>query len=113
MPIMKSRIKEFLTTTMVNVEFNHTVIHKKDLYQIHMENKSQIEEIVKNEERNKVERMDTKMSEESSTTKEKEKEEKQKQKEDLIKQKMKRQQEEEMAKQREEAILVERQKMKD
>ena len=31
MPIIKNRIKEFLTTTMMNVEFNHTIIHKKDL----------------------------------------------------------------------------------
>jgi hypothetical protein len=31
MPIIKGRIKEFLTTTIANIEFNHTVIHKKDL----------------------------------------------------------------------------------
>lgn len=39
MPIIKGRIKEFLTTTIANIEFNHTVIHKKDLYQIHNEQK--------------------------------------------------------------------------
>lgn len=31
MPVIKNRIKEFLTTTIANIEFNHTVIHKKDL----------------------------------------------------------------------------------
>mmetsp|Transcript_89994 Transcript_89994/g.194705 ORF Transcript_89994/g.194705 Transcript_89994/m.194705 type:complete len:302 (+) Transcript_89994:793-1698(+) len=41
MPIIRDRIKEFLTTTMVNVEFNHTVFHKKDLYQIHKEENSE------------------------------------------------------------------------
>lgn len=39
MPIIKNRIKEFLTTTIANIEFNHTVIHKKDLYQIHNDEK--------------------------------------------------------------------------
>lgn len=34
MPIIKDRIKEFLTTTVIGLEFNHTVFHKKDLYQI-------------------------------------------------------------------------------
>jgi len=31
MPLIKNRIREFLTTTVMNIEFNHTVIHKKDL----------------------------------------------------------------------------------
>jgi len=37
MPIVKDRIKDFLTKTQQVVEFNHTVIHHKDLNMIHME----------------------------------------------------------------------------
>mmetsp|Transcript_76026 Transcript_76026/g.164519 ORF Transcript_76026/g.164519 Transcript_76026/m.164519 type:complete len:232 (+) Transcript_76026:73-768(+) len=37
LPLIKDRIKEFLTKTQQNMEFNHTVIHKKDLNQIYQE----------------------------------------------------------------------------
>lgn len=37
MPLIKGRIREFLTRTQHNVEFGHTIIHKKDLNQIYQE----------------------------------------------------------------------------
>jgi len=37
LPIVKDRIKDFLTKTQQCLEFNHTVIHNKDLNLIHME----------------------------------------------------------------------------
>lgn len=77
MPIIKDRIKDFLTKTQQCVEFNHTVIHNKDLHLIYAEeqqNKSNLdqedeekfqqdkqiskreeEELIKEAERQKVE----------------------------------------------------------
>lgn len=46
MPIIKDRIKDFLTKTQQCVEFNHTVIHNKDLHLIYAEeqqNKSNLD----------------------------------------------------------------------
>lgn len=33
-PIMQGRIKGFLSTTMIGVEFSHTCIHNKNLFKI-------------------------------------------------------------------------------
>lgn len=36
-PIMQSRIKGFLSTTMIGTEFSHTIIHNKNLWKINEE----------------------------------------------------------------------------
>lgn len=52
-PIMKNRIKEFLTKSQVGIEFNHTIIHKKDLNQIYIENKQrEVEEKLEEKKEN-------------------------------------------------------------
>jgi len=47
MPLIKNRIKDFLTKTQVNLEFNHTVIHSKNLNQIFVEDKQFKEKLEK------------------------------------------------------------------
>jgi len=51
MPIIKDRIKEFLTKTQHSVEFNHTIIHKKDLNQIYHEENVKILKLEPSEKR--------------------------------------------------------------
>lgn len=84
MPVIKDRIKEFLTKTQQNMEFNHTIIHKKDLNQIYQEEK------IRNQ---KFDLKDnSKLLKEKDERERLEKEHKEKEKEKLEKERIKREQ---------------------